>query len=83
MSKSAWAVPCEGVWLIRGLPNGIEGEPTDFTAVIAPSGDTAVIHLGERIDTCEKVKRLKQAARDLGFQKATAQRNGRVKEYAL
>jgi len=80
---SAWAVRCQGVWLIRGLPNNIKGEPADFTAVVEPDMDTAIIHLGERFDSCEKVKRLKGIIRKLGFSKAKSRRNGKWKHYRL
>jgi hypothetical protein len=69
--------------LIRGLPNSIKGEPADFTAVIEPDMDTAIIHLGERIDTGEKRRRLQGIIRKLGFSKAKARRNNKWKNYRV
>ena len=78
-----WAVRCCGVWFIRGLPNDVIGEPTDFTAVVEPCCAVALVHLGERIDSRDKVLRLKSILRMMGFTKSRAWRKGQIKEYKL
>lgn len=55
-------------WIIRGLPSGTLGEPTDFTAVVSDRGDgSCLVSCVERLDSFEKLTRLKEALRDLGF----------------
>ena len=78
-----WAAWCRGVWLIRGLPHDTKGEPTDFTAVAEPSGQIVIVHLGERIDSKDKIMRLKSILRMMGFTRAQAWRNGKKKDYRL
>jgi hypothetical protein len=72
------------VWLLRGLPNNIKGEPTDFSAVAEPITDKVVkLHLGERVDTFEKYRRIRGLLHCMGFEYAQSIRPGGRKMYKL
>jgi len=72
-----------GVWAVRGIPSGVYGGKTNWTAVVVAQGDTARIVVGERVNSREKAKQLLQSIANHHFNGAFAVRNRGVKWYKL
>jgi hypothetical protein len=85
MSGSVWASALANgkVYLIRGLPNGIPGEVTDFTLVLECRHPVAHLHIAERVDTVEKYRRIKGLLKKMGYNQAVAQRRTGIKTYPV
>ena len=72
-----------GVWAVRGIPSGVYGGKTNWTAVVVAQGDIARIVLGERLSNIRKVKELLRSIREHHFNRAFAIRKQSVKWYKL
>ena len=69
---------------MRGIPNGIVGEDTDFTCTVeAGEPGVAVVELGERLDSRPKVLRLLQKCSRMGFNTVRIRRHGKWRTYKI
>ena len=79
----AYAVPFTG-YLVRGIPTGVPGDPTDFTMAVEDCGRIAHLLTAERIKTRDQYRRMRRLLKEIGFESAMAQRsNGKYKYYKL
>ena len=77
------AEPITG-WKLRGIPNGVVGEYTDFTCTMEQEAPgVAVVEMAERLNTRDKVLRMIQKCSSLGFHTVKVKRHGKWRVYKI